>query len=189
VPPLTPEAAVSEQLPLNPVDVDVEHETLASASEEDLLAEIEEDAAAEAPRFPGALTENQIAICEHETGDRVTRGGVLVPRTARQAARSLGSRGYVGGVGPGRIWDRFLVTSPIRPGDVVLWTGQGGERFQDDAGRDWRILRDLQVLAILERDGETFAGDMTPVTRSLAALDADPLEVETGSNAGEDPGE
>ncbi len=78
--------------------------------------------------------------------EEVTSGGIVLPDTAREKSQ----KGKVVAVGPGRMLDSGERATPlVEEGDVVLCNKFGGDEAEID-GKDCRILRENDILAIIE---------------------------------------
>lgn len=78
--------------------------------------------------------------------EEVTRGGILLPDTAKE--RPL--QGEVIAVGPGKTLENGTVSPmDVKPGDKVIYAKYGGTEVKV-AGVEYVILREDDVLAIME---------------------------------------
>jgi len=75
-----------------------------------------------------------------------TAGGILLPDSAKEKPQ----QGKVVAVGPGRALDSGKRSAlEVKKGDVVLFSKYGGEEIEVE-GKDCRILRESDILAIVE---------------------------------------
>ena len=83
-----------------------------------------------------------VAPMEKET----VKGGIIIPDTAKEKPQ----QGKIVAVGPGQISDSGERVSPeVKSGDVVLYGKYAGTEVNVD-GSDFLILRESDVLAILD---------------------------------------
>ena len=82
-----------------------------------------------------------VAPMEKET----VKGGIIIPDTAKEKPQ----QGKIVAVGPGAVNDSGERTKPeVKKGDVVLYGKYAGTEVNVD-GKDYLILRESDVLAIL----------------------------------------
>ena len=75
-----------------------------------------------------------------------TAGGIVLPDTAKEKPQ----KGKVIAVGPGRTLDSGeRAALEVKKGDVVLFSKYGGDEVEID-GKDCRIMRESDILAIVE---------------------------------------
>ncbi len=75
-----------------------------------------------------------------------TAGGIVLPDTAKEKPQ----QGKVVAVGPGRVLDSGERAKPeVKKGDIVLFAKFGGDDVEIQ-GKDCRILRETDILAIVE---------------------------------------
>ncbi|MBI2844880.1 MAG: co-chaperone GroES [Armatimonadetes bacterium] len=80
-----------------------------------------------------------------ETED-VTKGGIVLPDTAKEKPQEA----EVVAVGPGRLLDNGkVVPMDVKVGDKIIFAKYGGTEVKVD-GEDYKILRQDDVLAVLE---------------------------------------
>ena len=83
-----------------------------------------------------------VAPMEKET----MKGGIIIPDTAKEKPQ----QGKIVAVGPGQISDSGERVAPeVRKGDIVLYGKYSGTEVNVD-GTDYLILRESDVLAILD---------------------------------------
>jgi chaperonin GroES len=76
-----------------------------------------------------------------------TTGGILLP----DAAKNKPQKGKVLAVGPGKLNKEGKRTPlSVKEGDVVLFTNWAGDEFKKGAGDDILLMREEDVLAVLE---------------------------------------
>jgi len=77
-----------------------------------------------------------------------TSGGILLPDSARNKPQ----RGEVLAVGPGRVLkDGSRQPLQVKVGDVVLFTNWAGDEFKQSHGDDVLLMREEDVLAVVEK--------------------------------------
>jgi chaperonin GroES len=82
-----------------------------------------------------------VAPMEKET----MKGGIIIPDTAKEKPQ----QGKIVAVGPGAVSDKGERTKPeVKTGDIVLYGKYAGTEVNVD-GKDYLILRESDVLAIL----------------------------------------
>jgi len=75
-----------------------------------------------------------------------TAGGIVLPDTAKEKPQ----KGKVIAVGPGRTLDSGeRAALEVKKGDVVLFSKYGGDEVEV-TGKDCRIMRESDILAIIE---------------------------------------
>ncbi|MFO7899061.1 MAG: co-chaperone GroES [Planctomycetota bacterium] len=85
-------------------------------------------------------------VVEMLEADDVTAGGIVLPDTAKEKPQ----KGKVVAVGPGRaLADGGRADPAVQVGDVILCDKFGGDEAEID-GKDCRILRETDILAIIE---------------------------------------
>ena len=78
--------------------------------------------------------------------EEVSAGGIVLPDTAKEKPQ----RGKVTAVGEGKMLDDGKRTKPeVRKGDLVLYGKYAGSDVKVD-GKDYKILRENEILAKLE---------------------------------------
>lgn len=78
------------------------------------------------------------------TGEEVTRGGIVLPDTAKEKPQEA----EVVAVGAGRLLeDGKRVTPEVKVGDRVIFAKYGGSEIKLD-GVDYLILRESDILAV-----------------------------------------
>jgi len=89
---------------------------------------------------------DRIVIQRFEAEEKST-GGILLPDSARNKPQ----KGKVLAVGPGHILkDGTRRALQIKEGDVVLFTNWAGDEFKRSHGDDVLLMREEDVLAVLE---------------------------------------
>ncbi|MDK2882529.1 MAG: chaperonin GroES [Bacillota bacterium] len=81
------------------------------------------------------------------SAEEKTKGGIVLPDTAKEKPQE----GEVIAVGPGRILDNGQRIAPeVKVGDRVIYAKYGGTEVKLD-GEEYLILRESDVLAIVEK--------------------------------------
>lgn len=84
-------------------------------------------------------------VVEPMDAEEVTAGGIVLPDTAKEKPQ----QGKVIAVGPGRVLDTGERAKPaVKKGDVVVYAKYGGTEIEVD-GKEYKILRESDVLAIV----------------------------------------
>jgi chaperonin GroES len=77
-----------------------------------------------------------------------TAGGILLPDSAKNKPQ----KGRVLEVGPGRrLKDGGLAKMQLKVGDIVLFTNWAGDEFKQSQGDDILLMREEDVLAVLDQ--------------------------------------
>ncbi|MBE3069201.1 MAG: co-chaperone GroES [Planctomycetes bacterium] len=85
-------------------------------------------------------------VVEQMEAEEKTKGGIVLPDTAKEKPQ----QGKVIAVGPGRVLDSGERAKPaVKKGDVVVYAKYGGSEIEVD-GKEYKILRESDVLAIVE---------------------------------------
>jgi chaperonin GroES len=85
-------------------------------------------------------------IVKASTAEEVTRGGIVLPDTAKEKPQQA----EVIAVGPGKLTEAGKrVEMEIKAGDKVVFSKYGGTEITVD-GEDYMILSERDVLAIVE---------------------------------------
>jgi len=86
-------------------------------------------------------------IVKATTAEEVTRGGIVLPDTAKEKPQE----GEVIAVGPGRVLDSGKIAAmDIKVGDKVVYSKYGGTEIKL-SGDEFVVLRQDDVLGILEK--------------------------------------
>jgi chaperonin GroES len=89
---------------------------------------------------------DRIVVRRFEAEEK-TAGGILLPDTAKNKPQ----RGKVLAVGPGRLLkDGSRRGLQVKEGDTVLFTSWAGDEFRDRSKEDILVMREEDVLAVLE---------------------------------------
>jgi len=89
---------------------------------------------------------DRIVIRRFEAEEK-TEGGILLPDSARNKPQ----KGKVLHVGPGHLLkDGSRRPLQVKEGDVVLFTNWAGDEFKESRGEDVLLMREEDVLAVLE---------------------------------------
>jgi chaperonin GroES len=96
------------------------------------------------PSETNLIPSHDHVIVEPETAPGRSKGGILIPESAREKPQ----KGTVLAVGPGRMKDDGTrTTMTVKPGDLVLFGRYAGSEIEDD-GRELRILREGEILRV-----------------------------------------
>jgi co-chaperonin GroES (HSP10) len=90
-------------------------------------------------------------VVQPEEVKKVTSGGVHLPDETTERWGAAMTRGVVLAVGP-NAFERFKEPHP-KAGDLVTVPRYGGMEFKGVDGKDYRILNDEDVAAVVEDDG------------------------------------
>lgn len=86
-------------------------------------------------------------IVEPLEEEEVTSTGIILPETAKEKPR----KGTLIAVGPGRKDEQGkVVPMDVKVGDVVLYAKYAGTEVKLDGGRNVLVLRESDILAIVE---------------------------------------
>jgi chaperonin GroES len=91
---------------------------------------------------------------EPDAEPKTTKGGLLLPDTARKVKPQ---RGKVLAVGPGRFNDALgaLVPMTVQVGDYVLFKRYGGSEIQDEEMKTdeeyYRVMREDEILGVIRK--------------------------------------
>ncbi|MCD6520318.1 MAG: co-chaperone GroES [Anaerolineae bacterium] len=86
-------------------------------------------------------------IVEPLEEEEVTAGGIVLPETAKEKPQ----KGKVLAVGPGKKDDQGkVIPMDVKVGDVVLYAKYAGTEVKLDSDRTVLVLRESDVLAIVE---------------------------------------
>jgi chaperonin GroES len=86
-------------------------------------------------------------VVEREEAKETTAGGIVLP----DAAKDRPQKGKVLAVGPGKLGkDGKHRPLQVKEGDVVLFTNWAGDEFKGSGGEDVLLMREEDVLAVLE---------------------------------------
>jgi chaperonin GroES len=87
-------------------------------------------------------------VIKRQEADSKTAGGILLPDSAKNKPQ----KGEVLAVGPGKTQkDGKVVPLQIKVGDVVLFTNWAGDEFKGTGGDDVLLMREEDVLAVVEK--------------------------------------
>ena len=85
-------------------------------------------------------------VVEVTEAEDVSPGGIVLPDTAQEKPQ----RGKVVAVGPGRVLeDGGVAPMGVKVGDIIVFSKYGGTEIKLD-GKEYTILRESDVLTILE---------------------------------------
>lgn len=86
-------------------------------------------------------------IVEAITAEEVTKGGIVLPDTAKEKPQE----GRVVAVGPGKLLDNGkTVPMEVKVGDRVVYSKYGGSEIKIN-GKEYVVLRQDDVLGIVEQ--------------------------------------
>ena len=89
---------------------------------------------------------DRIVIKRFEADEKTT-GGILLPDSAKNKPQ----KGRVLAVGPGRVLkDGTSRPLQVKEGDVVLFTNWAGDEFKQSHGDNILLMREEDVLAVLD---------------------------------------
>ena len=90
---------------------------------------------------------DRIVVRRHEAEGK-SAGGILLPDSAKNKPQ----KGKVLAVGPGRLLKDGTTRKPlqVKEGDTVLFTNWAGDEFKKGAGDDVLLMREDDVLAVLD---------------------------------------
>ena len=90
--------------------------------------------------------DNRVVV-EREDSEETTAGGIVLPDAAKEKV----NRGKVLSVGPGKLNDKGeRVAMQVKKGDRVLFGKYGGTEFQTDDDHEWVIMKEDDILAVLD---------------------------------------
>lgn len=93
------------------------------------------------------LADRVVIEVREEDVSQQTSGGIYLPETAREKPQ----RGVVVAVGPGKTLENGnRETMSLKPGDVVLFQKYGGTDIRMDDKKEYKILSERDILAIVE---------------------------------------
>jgi chaperonin GroES len=84
-------------------------------------------------------------IVKRITGEEVTKGGIIIPDTAKEKPQE----GEVIAVGPGKREDGKLIAVDVKKGDRILFGKYSGTEIKID-GEEHLIMREEDILGVLE---------------------------------------
>jgi chaperonin GroES len=89
--------------------------------------------------------DNRVVV-ERDEGEEKTRGGIVLPDTAKEKA----ARGRVLSVGPGKLNDKGERTPlQVKTGDRVIFSKYGGSELEVGE-RKLLVMREDEILAIVD---------------------------------------
>ena len=89
--------------------------------------------------------DDRVVVMPHEA-EEVTAGGIVLP----EAAKEKPMMGKVISVGPGKTMDDGKrAKMSVKKNDVVLYGKYGGSEVEID-GKEYKILRESEILGIVE---------------------------------------
>jgi chaperonin GroES len=86
-------------------------------------------------------------VIERDESEDVTAGGIVLPDSAKDAP----ARGRVLAVGDGKMTDKGSRTPlEVKINDRVIFSSYAGEKFETDGGRELLLMREGDILAVIE---------------------------------------
>ena len=86
-------------------------------------------------------------VVKAEAEEERTSGGIILPDTAKQKPQ----RGTVLATGPGKLLkDGTRRPLQVKEGDTVLFTNWAGDEFKESRGDNVLLMREEDVLAVLD---------------------------------------
>lgn len=85
---------------------------------------------------------DRVLIQRVNVAEEKTAGGIIIPDSAKEK----GQVGVVIAVGPGRLHEGQIISLTVQKGDRVMF----GKYAGTDAGNDMLIIREEEILGILE---------------------------------------
>ena len=93
------------------------------------------------------LADRVVIEIREEDISQQTSGGIYLPETAREKPQ----KGVVVAVGPGKTLDNGQKEPmSLKPGDIVLFQKYGGTDIRLDDKKEYKILAERDILAIVE---------------------------------------
>jgi chaperonin GroES len=90
---------------------------------------------------------NDRIVIRRFEAEETSSGGILLPDSARNKPQ----KGTILAVGPGRLLkDGSRRPLQVKEGDTVLFTNWAGDEFKESRGEDILLMREEDVLAVLE---------------------------------------
>lgn len=83
-----------------------------------------------------------------------TSGGIIIPENTKETEQTAQVRGLIVSVSPLAFnFDEWPTDAPPRPkaGDHVIYAKYGGTIIKGDDGRDYRLLKDKDVCAVIRK--------------------------------------
>ena len=85
-------------------------------------------------------------IVEEDSEEQATKGGIIIPATAREKSAT----GTVRAAGPGRVTESgFLVQCVVKPGDRIYFTRFVGLPIEID-GKRYLAMPDTEVIGLIK---------------------------------------
>jgi chaperonin GroES len=106
---------------------------------------------------PGLRPSEFNVIVLPETVEEKTKGGIILIDSAKDADKQAGQRGRLISVSPVAFdYAEFPDGEKPAPGDIVRFAKFAGVLVQGLDGRDYRIIKDRDVMAVETNDGPEF---------------------------------
>lgn len=101
--------------------------------------------------IPGIYPEGEKILIQVDDMERVTKGGIILPESSRIAEQRRLTTGKILRIGPDAIV-RFSEDKKLCVGDRIVFALYGGFNLKDPdkKGRDFRLINDEDVLALIE---------------------------------------
>lgn len=98
---------------------------------------------------------NDIVLVEPEKVEEVSKGGIVIAQTAREAQEIAQIHGKIIAMGDGCI--RHPATKHIVPGDTVVFGKWSGLKY-DTKGKKFRLIRAEDIIAKIDADAAPEVG-------------------------------
>lgn len=86
-------------------------------------------------------------VVERDESEEITAGGIVLPDSAKDAP----ARGRILAVGDGKLTDDGTrAPLQLKANDRVIFSSYAGEKFETDDGRELLLMREDDVLAVIE---------------------------------------
>jgi chaperonin GroES len=86
-------------------------------------------------------------VIERDESEDITAGGIVLP----DSAQDVPARGRVLAVGDGKLTDSGSRTPlQVKINDRVIFSSYAGEKFETDGGREVLLMREDDILAVIE---------------------------------------
>lgn len=100
---------------------------------------------------PGIRATGFSVFVATEAVDDVTKGGIIIPDSARDKDIIVQTRGRIVSTGPVAFdFADFPDGTKPKTGDAIAFAKLAGVRFQGTDGRDYRAINDRDVFGIIE---------------------------------------
>ena len=85
-------------------------------------------------------------VIQQVESKETTAGGIILPSKAQEKSQTA----KIVAVGNGGMVDGKEVSMVVKPGQIVLYSKYAGTEFKTDDGKDYIIVRQSDILAIVE---------------------------------------